>query len=504
MMRLSASTASTARYRQAGLIGLSAAMVLTTATAFTPRPAAHRALPHLKWKGTITMFAQSYTPIAPGVKLPKNSPRLTALETLARQFGRLYPGIHIHFVNPTFQDTNQQVETKAAGGTMYDVYFNQYENWNTVFPQGIVYNLAPYFRQPDPYIAGNKHWASVMNPKIVAETRAPGGQIYEINGDYLGIQFFYNKTLFHRAGIAGPPKTWAALLADAKKLKAHHIMPGADVPTYDWWVRDFLGNYLGLPTMRKIAGFSRQPGISEYDDAIAYAKGILNPAKNPRIMAWWPVVKQLYTYWNKNATVIPWNNQPTGAQTGQVLFAAGKVAMVFGGTWVPNTVKFSGGKFPIGSFPMPVLSRTSKFATGYNSAGDAGGPQAAFQYAISTPKADTSMGQPGKFQAVLDWLRFIATPKHDQMIVNQLGSFVPTFKGTQPTPALTSVKAQLSRPWYQCDGGQFLTSAEYTTIRNIFQEYVGGHLSLSAAKTQYARAVSTAYHQFALQHHLAP
>ena len=460
--------------------------------------------PKLRWKGTITMFAQAYTPVAPGVKLPKGSAHLTVLETLARQFEHWYPGIHIRFVNPSFQDTNQQVETMAAGGTMYDVYFNQYENWNTVFPQGIVHNLAPYFHQPNPYIPGNRQWSSVMNSRVVAESRAPGGQIYEINGDYLGIQFVYNKTLFAKAGITKPPTTWRALLADAKRLKAHEIMPGADVPTYDWWVRDFLGNYLGLPTLEKIAGFSKQPGISEYDDAIAYAKGILNPTKNPRIMAWWPVVKQLYDYWNKNTTVIPWNAEPTGAQTGLTLFSAGKVAMIFGGTWAPRIAKNAGAKFPIGSFPMPSLAGTSRYATHYNSAADAGGPQAAFQYAISTPRADNTMKQAGKFQAVLDWLRFVGTPQHDQAIVNQLGFFIPTFVGTKPTPALQSVKTQLTHPWYQCDGGQFLTSAEYTTIRNIFQEYVAGHLAFSAAKRQYNQAVAMAYHQFAIQHHLAP
>lgn len=488
---------------QVGLALASAVLIMGTGTAF--RPAAPRSaakIPKLTWKGTITMFAQAYTPAAPGVKLLKNEAHLTELYTLAKQFEHMYPGIKIHFVNPSFQDSNQQVETKAAGGTMYDIYFNQYENWNTVFPQGIVYNLAPYFQQPNPYIPGNKHWQSVMNPHIVAETRAPGGQIYGVDGDYLGIEFFYNKSLFKKAGIAAPPKTWAQLMADAKALKAHHITPGADVPTYDWWVRDFLGNYLGLTTLKKIQSLSRQPGITEYDDALAYQRGILNPAKNPRIMAWWPVVKKLYNYWDPNTTDIPWNAEPTGAATGQRLFAAGKVAMVFGGTWTPNSVKNAGGKFAVGSFPMPSLQGTSKYATTYNSAGDAGGPQAAFQWGISTPKADNSMSQPGKFQAVLDWLRFISTPQHDQAIVNQLGEFVPTFKGTQPVKSLASVEAQLHRPWYQCDGGQFLTSEEYTTIRNIFQEYVGGHLSLSAAKSQYASAVSKAYQQFAIEHHL--
>lgn len=478
--------------------------VLAAAKPATPT-AATTQVPKLSWKGTITFYAQSYTPAQPGKKYPKGSTQLHEFQILANQFEHLYPGIHIRFIRGNFQSTNQQVVTKAAAGTMYDIYWNQVLAFNTEFPKGIVYNLAPYFQKPNPYIPGNKRWIDVMNPNLTAVTRAADGQIYEVNGDYLGVEFFYNKTLFKKAGITGPPKTWAALMGDVKRLKAHGIIPGASIPTYDWWVWACLGNYLGLPTLKEISSFSKQPGVTEYDNAIAYAKGILNPAKNPRIMAWWPVAKQLYKYFDPNVTVIPWNAVPTGAATDQTLFAAGKVAMVFEGTWLPNTVKASNnGKtpFPIGSFPFPSLKGTSKYATSYNTAGDIGGPQAAYQFAISTPRADQSMSQPGKFQAVLDWLRFIATPQHDQAVVNELGSFAPTFKGTTPVPALKSVQSDFNRPWYQEDAGLFWTVAGYTTIRNIFQEYVSGHLSFQAARQQFDQVTAQAFHQYVIQHHL--
>ncbi len=479
---------------------LSLAPLLVNPTALAATKA-----PKLTWKGTIDFFAQSYTPAAPGVKLQPGAIQYHELEKLAVQFEHMYPGIKIHFVNPSFSDSNQAVETLAAAGKMYDVYWQQYDNWNTVFPQGIVYDLKPYMNQPNPFIPGNKAWKDVMNPHILAASAAPGGQEYGVNGDYLGVEFFYNKNLFKKAGIKAPPKTWKQLILDAATLRKHGITPGADIPVYDWWVRDFLGNYLGLPTLKKIASFSNQPGDTEFDDAIAYYKGILDPSKNPRIMAWWPVVKQLYSYWDNNVTVLPWNNTPSNAETGSKLFAAGKVAMVFQGSWLPNSVKGqNNGKIPfgIGSFPMPSLMGTSKYATSYNSSGDAGGPQAAFQFGISTPRADQSMSQPGKLEACLDWLRFISTPQHDQAIVNEVGSFVPTFKGTTPVPDLASVEAQLQAPWYQEDGGQFLTSQEYTTIRNIFQEYVSGNLSLASATQQYGQAVSTAFHQFVLTQHI--
>ncbi|MFD1677347.1 ABC transporter substrate-binding protein [Alicyclobacillus fodiniaquatilis] len=461
-------------------------------------------IPKLNYKGDITFFAQAYTPVGPGIKSVAGSAKLHELETLAKKFEKMYPNIKIQFVDPSFQDTNQQVQTKTAAGQMYDIYFNQYENFNSVFPQGIVYDLNPYFNQPNPFIPGNKKWKSVMNPNILSATEAPGGQQYNLDADYVGVEFYYNKTLFNKAGISSPPKTWAELIADCKQLQAHGIQPGADVPTYDWWVRVALGNYLGLSTLKKIAGFDKQPGISTLDNAIAYHKGILNPTTNPKIMAWWPLAAQLYQYWNKDTTVIPWDNEPTGAQTGTKLFDAGKVAMVFNLTAIPNTVQTANnGKAPfqVGSFAFPSLAGTSKYATSYNSAGDAGGPQAAFQYAISTEKADSSMTA-DKFQACLAWLQFISTPQNAQATINELGEFVPTLKGTKPVPALQSVEQLLNKPWYQEDGGQFFTSAEYTTVRNIFQEYVSGNLSLAQATQQYEQAVEKGFNAYVAQQHI--
>lgn len=55
------------------------------------------------------------------------------------------------------------------------------------------------------------------------------GQIYAM--PYTGTQpdaIFYNKSDFRRAGISGPPKTWAGLLKDVKTLKAHSIIPIAE------------------------------------------------------------------------------------------------------------------------------------------------------------------------------------------------------------------------------------------------------------------------------------
>ncbi|WP_206919294.1 ABC transporter substrate-binding protein [Alicyclobacillus suci] len=66
----------------------------------------------------------------------------------------------------------------------------------------------------------------------------------QFNGDYYGVPFnrsvpvfYYNKTLFQKAGISNPPATWDELVADAKKLTSgsgSNKVYGFE-PLVDWW-----------------------------------------------------------------------------------------------------------------------------------------------------------------------------------------------------------------------------------------------------------------------------
>lgn len=170
-------------------------LIVGVGSGFTSGKVVHRAanIPKLTWKGTITMFAQAYTPVAPGVKRVKDEAKLTEFETLAKQFEAMYPGIKIKFIPASFQDSDEQVETMTAGGDMYDVYWNIYDNFNAVFPPGIVYNLNPYFNEPDPYIPGNKAWKDVMSTRVLNETAdSANGAHYIVDGDWVGTAFYYN------------------------------------------------------------------------------------------------------------------------------------------------------------------------------------------------------------------------------------------------------------------------------------------------------------------------
>ncbi len=487
-------------------VGLALIMSLGGWTAVRPAAQHHTPrIPKLTFKGTITTYAQAYTPALPGIKLLPGSPKLMAFENVAKQFEKMYPGIHIKFVYPAAMNSNdvQAVEVDAAGGKLPDVVWGQYIDFNSVWPRGIVVNLKPYLNQPNPYVPGNKAWKDTMSARVLGQISAPNGAIYEVDGDWVGTAFYYNKNLFAKAGITAPPKTWAALLADCKKLQAHHIQPGADIPYYSWWSRLFLGNNLGAKTIHQLEVWSKSKyAVTALGEVIGYEKGLLNPAKNPRLTAWWPLVKQLYHYWDPNVTDIPVLNQPTGEQNGQKLFAAHKVAMVYQGSWLPNETSLAGAKFPIGSFAFPAgaLPKSFRYGTKINSAADVGGPSAAFQYAIATPRADRTM-TPAKFKAVLAWVRFFTAPKNDQTIVNNLGEFVPTMQGTKPLPSERGSALPKGAKYASVFGFSDVTAEAHTRIFNLFQEYVSGHISFAAAKQQYDSIVQQAVHQYIVTNH---
>jgi ABC-type glycerol-3-phosphate transport system substrate-binding protein len=82
------------------------------------------------------------------------------------------------------------------------------------------------------------------------------GEIYAIPNDAGTYALFYNKALFKKAGVAGPPKTYTELLADCKKFKAKGIIPLAygdrDGYSTDNWVTYDYSSYMAPNDINKV------------------------------------------------------------------------------------------------------------------------------------------------------------------------------------------------------------------------------------------------------------
>ncbi|MBA8795537.1 ABC-type glycerol-3-phosphate transport system substrate-binding protein [Friedmanniella endophytica] len=443
--------------------------------------------PDLTWKGTITMGAQAYTPALPGVKLAPGTAKLQEFGKVADAFTALYPDIKIKFLGSDYTYETTTMKTQATGGQLPDVWWQQHSEVNTSFPAGVCTNLAPYMEKPNPFIKGNTRWRDVLNAQSYTQSYADADTQYCNNGDFVGTAFFYNKKIFASAGISDVPKTWDELIAVCQKLKAAGTTPCA-IPAYTygfgWLARIFLANFLGEDTCKKIDAYSKDPGISTTDVAVAYKKGLLDPRQNPAVLAWWPMAKELFSYCDPQINQLP-ANPPVGSPNPEAMMAAGKVGMIYDGTWAPTAVAANGGGIEIGSFPWPSLAGSNQYATSFDTANAVSGPNAAWQYFISSPRSDTSLRENGKLDAVVAWMQFFSTPERNTAICNEYGSFLPTYSGAEPTKDLKELASLAAEPIYAMNGGAEFTTEANDQISKLFQAYVLGQVSMDDVTTKY-------------------
>lgn len=451
--------------------------------------------PDLQWKGTITMGAQAYTPAVDGVKLTPGSAKLTEFGKAADAFTKLYPDIKIKFLGAEYTYEIDQMKTAATGGQLPDVWWQQAPLVKTSFPKGVAANLAPHMEQPNPFIKDNAKWRDIYSPTVYGTTSADPETIYTNNGDYVGTAFFYNKAIFADAGITAVPTTWAELLQVCETLKAKGITPLAYHPFFagfSWMSRIFLANMLGEETLKKIDSWSDSPGITSIDVAIAWQKGLIDPRQNPGVLGWWPVAKQLLDYADRTIMQLP-PNPPTGSPESATYFAAKKVAMIYDGTWAPGAVETNGGDFEIGSFAWPSMAGSYQYASDFNSANAVGGPNAAWQYQMSTERSDASLKEAGKADAVLSWMQFFSTPEWNQKICNERGAFLPTFTGATPLDSMKDLAELAAQPLYAISGGTELTDEAADQVGRLFQQFVLGQVTMDEVGTKYPQIIEKAF-----------
>lgn len=70
------------------------------------------------WQGTITFYAQSYTPNS---QLEGAVP-LTAFQQVADEYQQSHPGVTIQFVDEQIPDFVQTARVRAAGKELWDVF----------------------------------------------------------------------------------------------------------------------------------------------------------------------------------------------------------------------------------------------------------------------------------------------------------------------------------------------------------------------------------------------
>src|SRR5579862_2032845 len=162
---------------------------------------------------------------------------------------------------------------------------------------------------------------------------------------------YYNKTLFKKAGIAGPPKTIAELTADAKKLTIRN----SDGSLKQIGIDPFIGFYENVPE-RWAAAF----GATWQD-----AKGNAILATDPAWTKWAKWQKSLVDWYGYN-NLVKFQAGLGDEFSASNAFEKGKVAMNLDGEWRVAFIQADNPKLQYGTAPMPVDdSKPSLYGSGY-------------------------------------------------------------------------------------------------------------------------------------------
>src|ERR687888_1300137 len=187
-----------------------------------------------------------------------------------------------------------------------------------------------------------KSWINTLNPA--------GVKLYQIDGKQYGVPYnlgvvgvWYNKKLFKKAGIDGPPSTWDEFLADVQKLKSAGITPLA-VGEKDKWPGMFWWANLSL----RIAGKDAMAQAGE-NGSFHHAGFLEAGQKLKRLIDMKP--------FQPGYLAAPWDGAGGEAAT----MANGRAAMDLMGQWAPftfdaNAKKKKGLRANLGWFPFPTVA----------------------------------------------------------------------------------------------------------------------------------------------------
>lgn len=339
----------------------------------------------------------------------------TVTQNLAKAFEASHPNIRVKVISQPASNYFALLTAATMSHTAPDLSVM----WTGLFTlkyQHLLANLSPYVSSHTLHQMRGIKWASAGFDPAKGVYVAPLEDQF-----YIG---FYNKALFRKAGIAGPPHSWQQLKTDCIKLKAAHITPmiygsgsqNLNAEFYPYYDLSYL--MAGIYTLPQWKGL--------YDGSIPWT----SPAIVKQVSRWVDLHKQGYT----NQNVLTSDNVIQR-------FIQGQAAMVVKGNWNLKQLYTAMGK-NLGVFEPPYSSTSMKGVIQYPGDG----------FAIMRTSSHKKLAA--------QFLAFMMSPKGQRIIAR--GGLVPDRKGFVATNPL----------YHQLQG---LTAHGYTAypmIDNVIQPSV--------------------------------
>jgi len=339
-----------------------------------------------------------------------------ATNNLVAAFEKQNPNIKINVVSQPSANYFSLLQASAISHSGPDIAVM----WTGLFDlkyEKLLVNLKPYFSAAEmAKINGIKWVAPNFNP-------AKGFLVMPLeNQFYMG---FYNKALFKKAGLSGPPRNWSQLYSACTKLKASGVTPivyGADPQAiqsspYPWYDMSYLMGAIFSPAQFKGLYTGQLPWTS--------------PAVVAQVSKWAGLPKHGCT----NSDVLT-KTDILGA------FEKGQAAMIIDGNWDAATLQKALGS-KVAPFVPPFSSNPQRAVVQYSGDG----------YSLTSYSSHQKEGS--------EFLRFLLTPQASKIIA--AAGLIPDIRGSRSASSLTNQMLDFA-------GKQNMTP--YPMIDNVIQSEV--------------------------------
>jgi raffinose/stachyose/melibiose transport system substrate-binding protein len=293
-------------------------------------------------------------------------------------------------------------------------------------------------------------WGDSFN-KAPLDVYTVNGKNYGVPWDMGAVGFWYNKTLFQKAGISEPPKTWTEFKDAVTKLKAAGITPIA-LGEKDQWPGAFYWEYLATRIGGKVAFDKASGRTGSFADQAYVDAG----KKLQELVALKPFPEGfLGLTFNDHAA----------------LMGNGKAGMELMGQWAPDVEKSNsatkqGLGNDLGFFPFPSVE------------GGAGDPTD-----VLGGGNGIAVGKNASPVAI-DFLKYL-TSVENQRVLAANGLALPVVKGAEDSissPLLKQVQNMVkSAKYFQLYYDQYLPPAMGSVVNEATQAIFAGSQSPEAA-----------------------
>jgi multiple sugar transport system substrate-binding protein len=258
-------------------------------------------------------------------------------------YTKAHPNVTVTVKNLPVANSNQQLSTMIAGGDSPDIVEVGAVNsiGESLFAKGELLNLNSYIK------SAGMDLQKTFNPGLISGY-AYKGQQYGIpdRGGY--IVFYYNKTMFKKAGLAFPTDsfTWNQFVNDAKKLtivkNGKTVQWGAAVDNYEPAVDSVTHSFGAAPFNSTVTKSTMD--TAQYENALQDYNDLV---------------------WKYHVSPSPQDYANFGSNVNRdALFAEGKTAMIWAGLWDIPTDAQDHISFGITDPPQGIPGEPNMMAAG--------------------------------------------------------------------------------------------------------------------------------------------